>query len=218
MSPSQEMIDLVTKGVDEPYRMFTSRAEYRLLLRADNADQRLTQRGIELGLVGSFRAGRYQAKAGALAAARETLSARALSPSQLAAQGIAVNQDGIRRTVLDLFSLPEATPERLAPVFPEIAALPGWVVEQLQTDSRYAGYLDRQDAEIRAFRRDESLRLPADLAYDRIGGLSNEIRLKLSAARPVTLGAAARIPGVTPAALTALLRYVHRIAAVAEAV
>ncbi len=202
--------DLTTLGTVEPYRMFTSRAEYRLLLRADNADQRLTVRGQELGLVGRTRTDRFAAKTAALARGREILTARALSPPQLLAQGLGVNQDGIRRTALDLLSLPEASPERLAPIFPEIAGLPDWVIDQLQIDSRYAGYLERQDAEIRAFRRDENLRLPADLNYDGIGGLSNEVRQKLATARPVTLGAASRIPGVTPAALTALLRYVRR--------
>lgn len=208
--------DLTTLGTSEPYRMFTSRAEYRLLLRADNADQRLTKRGAALGLVGSGRAMAFGAKEAALSAARTALTALALSPKQLADKGISVNQDGVRRTALDLLALPEMTYERVTGVFPDAAGLDPMIVEQLHTDSRYAGYLTRQDAEIRAFRREEGLRLPVELDYGQIGGLSNEVRLKLAATRPVTLGAASRIPGITPAALTALLKYVQRAPALAE--
>jgi tRNA uridine 5-carboxymethylaminomethyl modification enzyme len=202
--------DLTTLGTVEPYRMFTSRAEYRLLLRADNADVRLTGRGIDLGLVGSGRANVFADKAAALAVARTALTSRTMTPKQLADHGVLINQDGVRRTAMDLLALPEMTYARVAVIFPETAGLDPAIVEQLHTDSRYAGYLQRQEAEIRAFRRDEALRLPTDLDYSGIGGLSTEVRLKLTAARPVTLGAASRIPGVTPAALTALLRYVHR--------
>jgi len=202
--------DLTTLGTAEPYRMFTSRAEYRLLLRADNADLRLTARGLELGCVGKERATAFAAKRDQLAAARAALEATVYTPPQLAARGVTVNQDGIRRSGFDLLALSEITFEKIAELCPETERFGADVLEQLQIDSRYAGYLDRQEADIRAFRKDESLRLPADLAYDKIGGLSTEVRLKLSAARPTNLGAAARIPGVTPAALTALLRYVQR--------
>ena len=210
--------DLTTLGTSEPYRMFTSRAEYRLLLRADNADQRLTKRGCVLGLVGNERAKVFAAKEAALTAARAALTAEALSPKQLANKGISVNQDGVRRTAMDLLALPDVTYARVAQIFPAAAGLDPSIVEQLHTDSRYAGYLQRQDADIRAFRRDEALRLPADLDYTQIGGLSTEVRQKLATTRPVTLGAASRIPGVTPAALTALLRYVQRTPASALAV
>jgi tRNA uridine 5-carboxymethylaminomethyl modification enzyme len=196
--------------------MFTSRAEYRLLLRADNADQRLTGRGIALGLVGGDRAQAFRRKQDALAAARTALTAESLSPQQLAGHGIAVNQDGVRRTALDLLALPEGSFERVAAIFPAARGLPLEIVDQLRNDSLYAGYLKRQEADIRAFRRDEGLKLPADLDYGRIGGLSAEARQKLAEARPPTLGAASRIPGITPAALTALLRYVERTQALAE--
>jgi tRNA uridine 5-carboxymethylaminomethyl modification enzyme len=202
--------DLTTLGTAEPYRMFTSRAEYRLFLRADNADQRLSPRGLEIGCVGPERARHFAHKQVSLTAARAALTARRLSPKELAAQGVAVNQDGIRRTALDLLALPEMTFARVAALYPEAAGLDPLIVDQLHIDSRYAGYLERQAAEIRAFRRDEALRLPLDLRYEDVGGLSNEVRQKLSAARPPTLGAASRIPGVTPAALTALMRYVQR--------
>jgi tRNA uridine 5-carboxymethylaminomethyl modification enzyme len=142
--------------------------------------------------------------------ARTRLAARKLSPKELATGGILVNQDGVRRSALDVLGLPDMTLDRVAEVFPEVRDLDPALVEQLQTDSRYAGYVERQEAEIRAFRRDEGLHLPADLAYEAVGGLSNEVRQKLSRAMPATLGAASRIPGVTPAALTALLRHVRR--------
>ncbi len=202
--------DLITRGANEPYRMFTSRAEYRLLLRADNADLRLTDRGIAAGCVGSERAAVFGAKRDELVAARATLTATAQSPTALAAVGIAVNRDGIRRTALDVMRLPGMTRERVATVWPEVLTYSDAVWEQLSIDALYAGYLDRQDADIIAFRREEHLRLPVSLDYTAIGGLSAEVRQKLQTARPTTLGAAGRIPGMTPAALVALLRFVQR--------
>ncbi|TAK98221.1 MAG: tRNA uridine-5-carboxymethylaminomethyl(34) synthesis enzyme MnmG [Rhodospirillaceae bacterium] len=202
--------DLTTLGTAEPYRMFTSRAEYRLLLRADNADLRLTDRGRALGCVGSGREHAFAKKLAGLGAVRAALEKVAYTPQQLAAQGVAVNQDGVRRSGFDLLALPEMTFQKIAALCPGVDGFPSELLEQIQIDSRYAGYLGRQEADIRAFRKDEALRLSPDLAYDKIGGLSTEVRLKLSAARPTSLGAAARIPGVTPAALTALLRYVQR--------
>jgi len=206
--------DLITRGTAEPYRMFTSRAEYRLTLRADNADQRLTGAGIALGCVGAARAAAFADKMAALDVARETLSALTAKPQELAAHGIKVSQDGVPRTALKLLAHtgegPDAGIDTVLKVWPETASIPSAVLQQVANDSLYAGYLDRQQADIAAFRKDEALVLPDGLDYGRIGGLSNEMREKLGAARPATLGAASRIPGVTPAALTALLRHVRR--------
>ncbi len=202
--------DLVTRGTEEPYRMFTSRAEYRLILRADNADQRLTPKGIALGCVGTEREEAFTAKASALESGRALANSLRLSPSQLQARGVVVNADGIARSAADLLRQPEVDFPRLIAIWPELAAIPADIAEQSESDGRYVGYIDRQEAEIRAFRRDENLTLPRDLDYAAVGSLSTEIRQKLSAARPESLGAAARVSGVTPAALVALLRYVKR--------
>jgi len=201
--------DLVSRGVSEPYRMFTSRAEYRLTLRADNADQRLTVAGIALGCVGPARTEAFQAKAAALAAARDLARALTATPDELRRDGIAVNRDGRRRTAHDLLGYPDVDVARLAAIWPAFGDLAPAVVTQLETEGHYAGYLDRQDADIRAFRRDEALALPADLDYAAVPGLSAELQEKLGAALPASLGQAARISGVTPAALTVLLRYVR---------
>jgi len=202
--------DLVTRGAPEPYRMFTSRAEYRLLLRADNADQRLTRRGIDIGCVGTARAQAFAAKAEALAAGRALLASHSLSPSAAAKHGIAVNQDGVVRGAQDLLALPGVTIDRLSAIWPDLAALSPDIVEQLQIDALYAGYLRRQQADIEAYRRDEALLLPQDLDYDTMGSLSAEIRQIFTTHRPATLGHAGRLAGVTPAALVALLRHVRR--------
>jgi tRNA uridine 5-carboxymethylaminomethyl modification enzyme len=202
--------DLVTRGTNEPYRMFTSRAEYRLVLRADNADQRLTPVGVALGCVGSDRAAALARKERALAAARALARQLRLTPPALRAYGIAVNEDGVTRSALDLLRYPDIDIGRLARIWPELAAIPPDIAEQIEIDGRYAGYIERQEAEIRAFRRDEALRLPRDLDYDAIGSLSTEVRSKLRQVRPETLGAASRVSGVTPAALVALLRHVRR--------
>jgi len=202
--------DLVTRGTGgEPYRMFTSRAEYRLRLRADNADQRLTDRGLSVGVVGTGRATHWAARREALAAARTLAAELSATPGALAAQGLKVNQDGVRRTVAELLAYPEVDLVRLSAVWPELAGLSPEIAEQLEIDARYAGYIGRQEADIRAFRRDEALTLPDNLDYRAIGSLSNEVRERLNAARPPTLGAASRVPGVTPAALVALLRHVR---------
>ncbi len=202
--------DLVTLGTSEPYRMFTSRAEYRLLLRADNADLRLTQKGIDRGFVSAERARRFADKAARLDRARRLAQRLTMTPNGLAARGFSVNLDGVRRSALDLLRYPDVDLARLAAVWPELQGLERDVAEQIEIEGRYAGYLDRQVADIRAFRTDEALKLPADLDYRTIGGLSNEVREKLADARPATLAAAARISGVTPAALTALLQVVER--------
>ena len=202
--------DLVTLGTSEPYRMFTSRAEYRLLLRADNADQRLTPTGIALGCVGSRRAEQFGRYAAELGAARTTLAGLGGSPTELRKAGLPVNQDGIRRSAADLLRYPGIGLAELARLWPELEGFPPAVAEQIEIDGKYSGYLDRQEADIRAFRKDEALELPASLDVDAIGSLSNEIRQKLRQARPATLGAAARIPGMTPAALITLLRHVKR--------
>ena len=202
--------DLVTRGVTEPYRMFTSRAEYRLRLRADNADLRLTALGETLGCVSPERAAVFPERRDALADGEALLMALEATPSQLTRHGLAVKRDGVRRSAYELLSRPDLDPHRLAALWPEIANLPDPVLTHLATESRYASYLERQDADIRAYQRDERLRLPADLDYDAVGGLSNETRERLKAARPATLGAAGRLPGMTPAALVALLAHVRR--------
>lgn len=204
--------DLVTRGVSEPYRMFTSRAEFRLTLRSDNADQRLTSRGVELGLVGAERAAVFQAKAAVIAAARARAAELKLTPAAAAAHGFKVNEDGKPRTLTQLLAYTEIDFDQLAVVWPEIAGWPADAREQVEIEAAYAGYLDRQTADAQAFLRDEALLLPADLDYSRIGGLSAECREKLSTIRPMTLGQAGRIEGVTPGALTALLAHVRRAA------
>jgi len=201
--------DLVTRGVTEPYRMFTSRAEYRLLLRADNADLRLTPQGLAVGVVGRQRQEAFTAKAAALAAGRALVGSLYGTPSALRSAGLAVNLDGQRRSAADLLRDPGLTLGRLAELWPELGSLTPEVAEQVEIECRYGGYLERQEADVRAFRRDEALALPEGLDYDTVGSLSTEIRQKLAAARPATLGAAGRIPGVTPAALIALLRHVR---------
>jgi tRNA uridine 5-carboxymethylaminomethyl modification enzyme len=205
--------DLVTRGVTEPYRMFTSRAEFRLSLRADNADQRLTGKGIGLGVVGPERARVYGAKAEALAAARAEAETLTLTPAEAAKAGLPVKADGQRRNVMQLLAYPAIGFDDLARLWPQIADWPAAVREQVEIDASYAGYLDRQAADAAAFRRDEDLRLPGDLDYGAVGGLSHEVREKLNAIKPLTLGQAARIEGVTPGALTALLAHVRRRAA-----
>ena len=190
--------DLVTRGTAEPYRMFTSRAEYRLSLRADNADQRLTPIALEIGCAGLERAAQFGAKQAELARARDFAAANAASPNELAKHGIAVNQDGVRRNFRDLLRYPEVTLAGLSALWPELAQFSPKVLEQLEIDGRYAGYIERQDNDIRAYRKDEELELPPELDFNLIGGLSTEMKQKLKAAQPRTLGAAERIPGVTP--------------------
>jgi tRNA uridine 5-carboxymethylaminomethyl modification enzyme len=202
--------DLVTRGVTEPYRMFTSRAEYRLTLRADNADFRLTGRGVGLGLVGPSRREVFHVKQSLLSDAHHWALNHSLTPNEARSLGVAVNQDGRRRTAIDLLALPGVTLKTLAAVWPEAGELRPDIAEQLEIEALYAGYLDRQEADIVAFRKDESLRLLPDLPYAEITALSHEVRLKLAEARPATLGAAGRIEGVTPASLAVLLAWVRK--------
>ena len=202
--------DLITKGVTEPYRMFTSRAEYRLLLRADNADQRLTEMGAKIGLVGADRQDFTAKKLEKFANAKSKASELSQSPSVIAKSGIKINQDGVRRSVMDLLAYPNISMKDLEPVWPELAEFDPETVEYLTTDATYAGYLERQAKDIAAFRRDEGLRIPDSLDYSAIGGLSNEVRQKLTNARPATLGQASRIEGVTPGALMAVLAHIKK--------
>ncbi|MEQ8327297.1 MAG: tRNA uridine-5-carboxymethylaminomethyl(34) synthesis enzyme MnmG [Parvibaculum sp.] len=202
--------DLVTRGVSEPYRMFTSRAEYRLTLRADNADQRLTALGMAAGAVGEARAQAFTAKMAALGAARAVCGVLRASPSELNRRGLKVNQDGVARSAADMLAYPEVDMARLAAIWPELGALEPGIAEQMEIEAQYAGYLGRQEADIRAFRKDEGLSLPAEIDYAGILGLSHEVRQKLAAARPATLGQAARVDGVTPAALTTLMIHVKQ--------
>ncbi|WP_397395424.1 tRNA uridine-5-carboxymethylaminomethyl(34) synthesis enzyme MnmG [Phenylobacterium sp.] len=205
--------DLVTRGVTEPYRMFTSRAEFRLTLRADNADQRLTDRGLALGCVGVSRETFWRARRAELEAARRRAAELVLTPSAAAREGLPVKADGQRRNLSELLAYPTIGFQDLARIWPEITDWSPAVREQVEIDAAYSGYLDRQATDAEAFRRDESLRLPPTLDYDAVGGLSNEIREKLASVRPLTLGQAARIEGVTPGALTALLAHARRHAA-----
>ena len=202
--------DLITRGVTEPYRMFTSRAEFRLTLRADNADQRLTPRGIALGCVGPARRRVFEAKLGALEEARARTRSLSVTPSEARRYGFSLNQDGQRRSAFELLSYPDIGWADLARIWPEFLGLAPAIAAQVETDAKYAVYLERQAADVAAFRRDEAVELPAQLDYDAVPGLSNESRQKLAAARPRTIGHASRIDGITPAALTLLAAHVRR--------
>ena len=202
--------DLVTRGVTEPYRMFTSRSEFRLSLRADNADRRMTPLGMRLGVVGSMRAEAFGSKSSALQRAAERLRSLAVSPTEAARAGIIVNADGRRRDGFDLLRQPDVAIEQLFPLVEGLSDLPSTVHEQLAIEARYASYLRRQDAEVARFRSQEELLLPDDLNYAAIPGLSAEVVAVLCRVRPASLGAAARIPGVTPAATARLLRFIAR--------
>jgi tRNA uridine 5-carboxymethylaminomethyl modification enzyme len=202
--------DLVTRGITEPYRMFTSRAEYRLTLRADNADQRLTGRGMTLGCVGAGRARKHADKMAALAEARELARSVSLTPNEAQRHGLSLNKDGHRRTAFELLSHPDIGITHLAGIWPRFGELPAKIAEQLETDAKYDVYLSRQAADIAAYRRDESLELPEHLDYAALPGLSNEVRQKLQSTRPRTVGQAGRVDGITPAALSLLLAHIKR--------
>jgi len=202
--------DLVTRGVAEPYRMFTSRAEYRLTLRADNADQRLTPLGVGAGCVGSERAASFAAKSKALADGEALLKRLTLTPDEAVKRGLTVNRDGRKRSAYELLSYPDIALATLPPIWPEIGALDTKIAEQLAVDARYAVYLKRQEIDIAAFRKEESVTIPLEFSFAGIAGLSTELRQKLERDRPASLGQAARLDGMTPAALLLLLAHLKK--------
>lgn len=202
--------DLVTRGVTEPYRMFTSRAEYRLTLRADNADQRLTPLGLAVGCVGAARQAAFESKSADLAQARALLERLSLTPDQAAKAGLSINRDGRKRSAFALLSYPEIDIARLTRIWPEIGQIESTIANQLAVDARYAVYLARQEMDIAAFRKDENIAIPRDFAYGAIAGLSAELRHKLQRDAPASLGQAARLDGMTPAALMLLLAHLKR--------
>jgi tRNA uridine 5-carboxymethylaminomethyl modification enzyme len=202
--------DLITRGVSEPYRMFTSRAEYRLSLRADNADQRLTAKGSDWGVVGSRRATAFATRMAELERARELTRSLALTPNEAARFGIQVNRDGVRRSAFELLARPEIGMAELSRVWPELGVLGRFASDQIETEAKYAVYLARQESDIDSLRRDEAVALDDGLDYATISGLSNELRDRLMAVRPATLGQAGRLEGMTPAALALLLAAVRK--------
>ena len=206
--------DLTTHGVTEPYRMFTSRAEFRLSLRADNADERLTAKGIALGCVGPERARAFRTIRGQLEQARAMLRAATATPRELEAHGLIVNRDGARRSAFELAAQAQFPLAVLARVWPQLADIPAHLVSRLEADAKYSVYLDRQAEDVARYRRDDSAMLPADLDYARLSGLSNEIKQKFIAVRPASLGQARRIEGVTPAALALIAAHARRDGAV----
>jgi tRNA uridine 5-carboxymethylaminomethyl modification enzyme len=201
--------DLVTRGITEPYRMFTSRAEYRLTLRADNADQRLTDKGLALGCVGSARSLRHAVKMAALKAAKTLAQSLSLTPNEAARHGLALNRDGQRRSAFELLAYPEIGWPEVRGIWPELSAIDPSIAVHLEIDAKYDVYLKRQTADVDAFRRDEGLIL-GEIDYRAVPGLSNEARAKLEAARPRTVGQAGRLDGLTPAALGILAAYLRR--------
>ena len=202
--------DLVTQGVSEPYRMFTSRAEFRLSLRADNADQRLTPFGIPLGIVSDERKRFFEAKIEKLAQARKALSERSMSPQEASAAGIKIGKDGVRRSGLDLLTFQGIDVDRLSVIWPELGELDPVAAKQIKYEAIYANYMERQQKDADALKKDEKNRIPDGFDYDSIAGLSNELRLKLNSARPETIRQAKRIEGITPAALVQILASLKR--------
>lgn len=203
--------DLITRGVSEPYRMFTSRAEYRLSLRADNADQRLTPIGIKIGCVSEKRKKMFEDRIEALDKARELCNKNSILPNEAIKKGIKVNQDGVKRTVLDLLTYPDISIEKLEDIWPELSDIPSDIKIQIENNARYAHYIDRQKNDVAAMRRDEALKIPRDFVYGDISGLSNELCDKLSKIKPSTLGQAGRIDGMTPAAMTLILARIRQL-------
>lgn len=202
--------DLITKGVDEPYRMFTSRSEYRLFLRADNADQRLTEKGYKIGCVGEYRYSVFKAKEKAINDFRKAAEAENILPVELEKRGINIKQDGVRRSAFNVMSYHDVSRETINNIWPQFKNVADDIYEQVEIEARYSGYIKRQMADIEVFKKDENLRLKEDIDYSKIGGLSREMVTKLSKVRPSTIGEASRIPGVTPAAITAILGYVKK--------
>jgi tRNA uridine 5-carboxymethylaminomethyl modification enzyme len=202
--------DLVTRGVSEPYRMFTSRAEYRLRLRADNADQRLTEAGIALGCVGAERRQAFARKTRALQEGRRLLENLSITPNEAARHGLEINKDGRRRTAIELLAYPDIELGRLQPIWPGIGKIDRKIGAQLEVDARYASYVERQEADVLAFRKEEGVRIPADFDYAAVASLSAEVRQKLERLRPATLAQASRMEGMTPAALMLLLAHLKK--------
>lgn len=202
--------DLVTRGVTEPYRMFTSRAEFRLHLRADNADQRLTPIGVHYGLVGAERESAFGAKMDALNHASALMKSLTITPNEAAKHGLKINADGVRRSAFDLLSYPNIGFDELKNIWPELSQLDDKVVEQVSVDAQYAVYLDRQQADVEAMQRDEKRTIPEWMDYEQLSGLSGEMRQKLNAARPKTIAHAQKIEGITPAAITLILAVIKR--------
>ena len=209
--------DLVTRGISEPYRMFTSRAEYRLSLRADNADLRLTPAAIELGCVGTARRERFQAYANDLDTLRAKLKEASVTPSEAARSGLHLNQDGVRRTAYELLAYPGQNMASLSAVWPWMADIETRLAEALEIEAGYAVYLERQEADIAQVRREEALAIPEDFDYQSVAGLSNELKMKLAKSRPLSLAQAAKVDGMTPAALTLLLALLRRRSAQSSA-
>ncbi len=201
--------DLITLGTSEPYRMFTSRAEYRLILRADNADQRLTPKGMDIGCISEKRQKVWLNKQNSLSKAREKVHSYLETPLKLKSYGLIINQDGKRRSVHQLLSRPEITWEKICEIWPDLAEFSDEIVAQLMIDGHYAGYLARQQSDINAYLKEQKLKLPSQMDYDAIGSLSNEVRQKLKQAQPRTIGQASRISGITPAAIMAILKYLQ---------
>ncbi len=202
--------DITTLGVDEPYRLFSSRAEYRLSMRADNADLRLTPAGIQIGCVGKERAKIFKAKLKKLNEARTLVLSLSKTPKELKKLGFVVNVDGRKRTPFDLLSYPDVNWAQVTQVFPELQKIPAEIAEQLEIEGRYQGYLARQAQDITAFKKEEALKIPESLDYHLVGGLSNEVRERLIAERPATIGAMSRMRGITPASVTAVIGYLKK--------